>query len=150
MGTRLSWVSAHTPSLGPQVRLPARPGRLLCELRHRLGFHRQWHGAAAAAWTHPVHLPNDRGQDRRGPQERQAGAGWWGRAGADGPLSTPHPSSPQPPHSIARHFAKCFSPCGQRHLCGGGGSKTLGDSGMSSQISTLTHWLEERVWSFAL
>lgn len=73
--------AGSSPSLGaqltypaaPQVRLPARPGRLLCELRHRLGLHRQRHGAPAAARPHSLHLPHGHGQDRGRPQERQAG-----------------------------------------------------------------------------
>lgn len=90
--------AGSSPSLGaqlahpvaPQVRLPARPGRLLCELRHRLGLHRQRHGAAAAAWPHSLHLPHGHGQDRGRPQERQAGTRGEGAAFIPEPPHQPH------------------------------------------------------------
>ncbi|XP_062938767.1 CSC1-like protein 1 isoform X2 [Cynocephalus volans] len=81
LSLRLIWnliLSHHETlicTLVTEVRLPARPGRVLRELRHRLGLHRQWHGAAAPARPHPLHLPHDHGQDGRRPQERQAEPG---------------------------------------------------------------------------
>lgn len=109
--SRLCSVTGPSPSRGaqlahpvvPQVRLPARPGRLLCELCHRLGLHWQRHGAAAAARPHPLHLPHGHGQDCSRPQEHQAGTEAGGGRRLR-PRASPPPAFTQPP-------AKCRALC---------------------------------------